>query len=71
MPRARTQHPRNRLVDPLERPRARRPYARPSVRTGEVQEWIFLLCSTGRPYVCEGGWCCDAAPDCRGFCNGG
>lgn len=57
--------------DSPPRPAPRKRYVAPRMRTDGVDEAPLLLCTTGRPYVCEGGYCCDASPDCDYHCNGG
>lgn len=52
-------------------PPLRKRYSPPRVRCDEVAEAPLLLCTTGRPYVCEGGYCCDSSPGCDYWCNGG
>jgi hypothetical protein len=51
--------------------RERRPWAAPRVHTVTNDSGPVLLCTTGRPFVCEGGGCCDVSPDCDYKCNGG
>ena len=60
-----------RLPDSQEKAPRRRRYAPPCVRSEGVEEGALLLCTTARPYVCEGGGCCDASPYCDYKCNGG
>jgi hypothetical protein len=52
-------------------PNARRPWTRPEVTSTPSTTGPVFLCSTGKPYTCEGGGCCDASPDCDYLCNGG
>ncbi len=49
----------------------RRRWVRPRVQSTASLVGPVLLCSTGAPFVCEGGACCDIASDCRSLCNGG
>lgn len=62
-----TQYRDHTTVEPRQRA-----WARPCVRTVTAPSvGGVLLCTTNQPYVCEGGGCCDIAPDCHGLCNGG
>jgi hypothetical protein len=49
-----------------------RPWRAPVVRsTGSAGSGAVLLCTSGTPFTCEGGGCCDVDPDCQTICNGG
>lgn len=44
---------------------------KPRLTTQASPVSAVLLCTSGTPFVCEGGGCCDYSPDCDKECNGG
>lgn len=56
---------------PGERATERRRWVAPAVTTVRPEERPVLLCTSGQPFVCEGGGCCDVASSCDYYCNGG
>lgn len=49
----------------------RRRWVAPSVTTVAPGSPPVLLCTSGQPFTCEGGGCCDVSPTCDYYCNGG